>query len=131
MTAEMEDLAHFVEPEHGGFAGEKRYARALAPYDKFMQDEGLPVIREIGIRDLRDVELVDWARTGGRGSYIQLLGTEELWGMYVIEVPPGGAPLPGRALVQVRRYRVSLCPGSFFPVIRAYSKPPIMAAFLS
>ena len=107
MTAEMQDLDHFVEPEHGGFAGEKRYARALAPYDKFMQDEGLPVIREIGIRDLRDVELADWARTGGRGSFIQLLGTEELWGMYVIEVPPGGALTPEHHLYEEVFYVVS------------------------
>ncbi len=32
-----------------------------------------------------------WARLGGRGSYIQLYGTEGLWGMYVVEIPGAGA----------------------------------------
>ena len=32
-----------------------------------------------------------WKRLGGRGTFIQLYGTEGLWGMYVVEVPAGGA----------------------------------------
>jgi len=32
-----------------------------------------------------------WKRLGGRGSYIQLYGTEGLWGSYVAEIPAGGA----------------------------------------
>jgi quercetin dioxygenase-like cupin family protein len=82
------------------FAGERSYERALAPYDEFMAEEGLPVIREIGIRDLRELELADWPRMGGRGAYIQLLGTEELWGMYVVEIPPGAALEPEHHLYE-------------------------------
>jgi quercetin dioxygenase-like cupin family protein len=32
-----------------------------------------------------------WKRLGGQGTFIQLYGTEGLWGMYVIEIPSGGA----------------------------------------
>ena len=35
--------------------------------------------------------MAPWKRLGGRGTYIQLFGTEGLWGMYVVEVPAGGA----------------------------------------
>src|SRR5258706_5520527 len=32
-----------------------------------------------------------WKRFGGKGSYIQLFGIEALWGIYIVEVPAGGA----------------------------------------
>jgi quercetin dioxygenase-like cupin family protein len=56
-----------------------------------MAAEGVPIYRDIGVRQVQDLPLAPWKRLGGRGSYIQLYGTEGLWGMYVVEVPPGGA----------------------------------------
>jgi quercetin dioxygenase-like cupin family protein len=82
----------FVPPTDEKFAGPRTFKSPRQPYDIFMESEGIPIHREIGFRDVRELELGDWARTGGRGAYIQLLGTEELWGMYVLEVP-GGATL--------------------------------------
>ena len=61
------------------------------PYDQFMESEGVPVFRGIGVRTVLDLPLAPWKRLGGRGSYIQLHGTEGLWGQYVVEVPAGGA----------------------------------------
>ena len=43
------------------------------------------------MRKVQDLPLVPWKRLGGRGSFIQLFGTEGLWGMYVVEVPGAGA----------------------------------------
>src|SRR5438552_18292602 len=40
---------------------------------------------------MQDLPLAPWKRLGGRGSYIQLFGTEGLWGSYVVEVPGAGA----------------------------------------
>ena len=40
---------------------------------------------------MQDLPLAPWKRLGGRGSYIQLYGTEGLWGIYVVEVPGAGA----------------------------------------
>ena len=43
--------------------------------------EGVPCYRGIGVRRVQDLPLVPWKRLGGRGSFIQLFGTEGLWGM--------------------------------------------------
>lgn len=61
------------------------------PYDRFMEAEGVPCFRGIGVRRVQDLPMAPWKRLGGRGSYIQLFGTEGLWGLYVVEVPPRGA----------------------------------------
>src|SRR5581483_3103413 len=63
-------------------------------YEKWMQQEAVPIVRGHGVRDVVNMELGDWSRIGGRGAYIQLEGMEGLTGMYVSEVAPGGQLLP-------------------------------------
>ncbi len=82
---------HWHEPKAGENAGFGKFKRPAMPYDRFMEAEGVPVHRAIGVRTVLDLPLAPWKRLGGRGSYIQLFGTEGLWGMYVVEVPAGGA----------------------------------------
>ena len=82
---------HWHEPKSGENAGFGKFSRAAMPYDRFMQDEGVPCFRGIGVRRVQDLPMTAWKRLGGKGTYIQLYGTEGLWGMYVIEVPAGGA----------------------------------------
>src|SRR4030081_2516785 len=60
-------------------------------YDSFMEAEGVPVYRGIGVRRVQDLPMKPWRRLGGRGTYIQLYGTEGLWGCYVVEAPGAGA----------------------------------------
>ncbi|MCL3817651.1 cupin domain-containing protein [Aeromicrobium wangtongii] len=81
----------FVPPTGDDFGGKKEFKSPKQPYDHFMDEERVPIYRKIGIEDVRDLDLGEWARIGGRGAYIQLLGTEELWGMHVIEIPPGAS----------------------------------------
>ncbi len=88
---DAEETSHWHEPEFGVNAGSGAFARAAMPYDRFMANEGIPIYRGIGVRTVFDLPLAPWKRLGGRGSYIQLFGTEGLWGMYVVEVPAGGA----------------------------------------
>ncbi|MDB5509345.1 MAG: Cupin protein [Hyphomicrobiales bacterium] len=83
--------SHWHEPKAGENAGLGKFARPKMPYDKFMEAEGIPCYRNIGVRTVLDLPLQPWKRLGGRGSYIQLFGTEGLWGSYVVEVPAGGA----------------------------------------
>jgi mannose-6-phosphate isomerase-like protein (cupin superfamily) len=61
------------------------------PYDRFIESEGVPVYRGIGCRRVQDLPMQPWKRLGGRGTYIQLYGTEGLWGLYVVEIPPRSA----------------------------------------
>jgi len=82
---------HWIEPERGKKAGFGKFKKLATPYDRFMEAEGIPVYRELGVRDIRDLPLGPWKRVGGRGSYIQLYGTEGKWGGYAVEVPAAGA----------------------------------------
>ena len=82
---------HWHEPKKGQIAGLGSFKRPQMPYDRFMEDEGVPTFRGIGIKRVHDLPMKPWKRLGGRGSYIQLYGTEGLWGMYVVEVPGAGA----------------------------------------
>ena len=56
-----------------------------------MESEGIPVFRDIGIGKVQNLPLVPWKRSGGKGHFIQLFGTETKWGDFVVEVPPAGA----------------------------------------
>src|SRR6266850_6464379 len=85
------DQVHWHEPKAGENAGYGKFKRAPMPYDRFMDAEGVPVYRGIGVRRVQDLPLMPWKRLGGRGSYIQLYGTEGLWGLYLVEIPSASA----------------------------------------
>lgn len=72
-------------------AGYGKFKRPKTPYDIFMEEQGIPIYREIGVRRVQDLPLKPWKRMGGNATFIQLLGTEGLWGSYVVEVPGAGA----------------------------------------
>jgi quercetin dioxygenase-like cupin family protein len=88
---ELTGETHWHEPAAGQRAGYGRFARPAMPYDRFMESEGVPIYRGIGVRRVQDLPMQPWQRLGGRGSYIQLYGTEGLWGCYVVEIPAAGA----------------------------------------
>ena len=60
-------------------------------YELFLREEGIPVIQGYGVKDVTALERKFWQRTGGRGAYIDLKGMEGFTGMYVGEIPAGGA----------------------------------------
>ncbi|MEX2599001.1 MAG: cupin domain-containing protein, partial [Dehalococcoidia bacterium] len=84
-------LFDWQEPEGMKKAGFGTWDTPKSPYDMFMESQGIPIHRSVGINKIQDLPLADWKRLGGRGTGIQLLGTEHLWGMYVVEVPGAGA----------------------------------------
>jgi quercetin dioxygenase-like cupin family protein len=86
-----DDASHWHEPKAGQNAGYGDFKRPQMPYDAFMAGEDIPIFRGIGVRRVQDLPMRAWNRLGGRGSFIQLYGTEGLWGMYIVEVPAGGA----------------------------------------
>ena len=73
--ATMHDVpgqTHWHEPTGGKRAGFGKFGRPKTPYDIFMESEGIPVFRDIGISKVQNLPLAPWKRTGGRGTYIQL-----------------------------------------------------------
>ncbi|MBT5049162.1 MAG: cupin domain-containing protein [Rhodospirillaceae bacterium] len=91
MPHDLSDDPHWHEPGSDTYAGTAAWPRLKTPYDEFMESQEIPVVREIGIAKLQELTLTPWARMGGRGSFIQLFGTEGRWGSYVVEVPGAGA----------------------------------------
>ncbi len=69
-------------------------------YQQWQEAEGLPVIRGFYVEDLRTVVLSPWARTGGRGVFIDMEGTGGTNASYVCEIPPGGKLAPRRHLYE-------------------------------
>ncbi len=91
MPHDIEGMVHWHEPTKGERAGFGKFSQPQMDYDRFMEADGIPVYRDIGISRVQDLPLHDWPRMGGRGHYIQLYGTEGKWGCYVVEVPGAGA----------------------------------------
>src|SRR5690349_3285344 len=91
---------HWHEPTGGKRAGFGKFGRPKTPYDNFMESEGIPIFRDIGVSKVQNLPLAPWKRTGGRGSYIQLHGTEGKWGCYVVEVPGAGALNPEKHMYE-------------------------------
>jgi mannose-6-phosphate isomerase-like protein (cupin superfamily) len=101
MPHDVTGQGHWHEPTgEKAKAGFGTFKRVATPYDEFMESEGLPVFRDIGISKVQNLPLVPWQRTGGRGSYIQLYGTEGKWGCYVVEVPGSGALHPEKHMYE-------------------------------
>jgi quercetin dioxygenase-like cupin family protein len=100
------ELFDFNEPGAGQKAGFGKWTTPKSPYDLFMESQGIPIHRDVGVRKIQDLPMGDWKRLGGRGTAIQLLGTEHLWGMYVVEVPGAGALNPERHLYEEIYYVV-------------------------
>src|SRR5438067_10969696 len=88
---ELTGRTHWHEPTGINRAGFGEFGRPKTPYDLFMESEGIPIYRDIGVSKVQNLPLAPWKRLGGKASYIQLHGTEGKWGCYVVEVPGAGA----------------------------------------
>jgi mannose-6-phosphate isomerase-like protein (cupin superfamily) len=88
---ELTGRTHWHEPTGNNRAGFGEFGRPKTPYDLFMESEGIPIYRDIGVNKVQNLPLAPWKRLGGRGTYLQLHGTEGKWGCYVVEVPGAGA----------------------------------------
>jgi quercetin dioxygenase-like cupin family protein len=97
---ELTGRTHWHEPTGSNRAGFGEFGRPKTPYDLFMESEGIPIYRDIGVSKVQNLPLAPWKRLGGKGSYIQLHGTEGKWGSYVVEVPGAGALNPERHLYE-------------------------------
>jgi oxalate decarboxylase/phosphoglucose isomerase-like protein (cupin superfamily) len=63
-------------------------------YFQWMKRQGIPIVEGYGMEDVRDVQMAQWSRTGGKAAFVNLYGMEGITGMYVAEIPAGGALEP-------------------------------------
>jgi quercetin dioxygenase-like cupin family protein len=82
---------HWHEPSGDQRAGFGTFERLKTPYDRFMESEGIPIFRGIGVNQIHQLPRKLWKRMGGEASFIQLTGTESKWGCFVIEITGRGA----------------------------------------
>jgi quercetin dioxygenase-like cupin family protein len=80
--------------------GQKIEIGGKTAYQKWVEAQGVPIIREFYIEDLRKVELAPWAGRGGRGAILNLIGTGDINDAYLSEIPPGGSLKPQRFLFE-------------------------------
>lgn len=73
-------------------------------YDRWVESENIPVIKGYSIEDLNRVALEPWARKGGRGCFINLVGSEGATDAYVCEIPPGRSLTPQKHLYEEMVY---------------------------
>jgi quercetin dioxygenase-like cupin family protein len=69
----------------------KRSMGNTFPYQNYMEDEGIPLFKAVaGTDDVTKLPRKPWARTGGNGTFIELVGTfESERGVFVQEIPGG------------------------------------------
>jgi quercetin dioxygenase-like cupin family protein len=65
-------------------------------YIKWVESEGIPLIRGFFVEDVKKVPLGCWERAGGLAARICLEGTGETDDAYICEIPPGNSLKPGR-----------------------------------
>ncbi|HYT54441.1 MAG TPA: cupin domain-containing protein [Verrucomicrobiae bacterium] len=75
-------------------------ATRATSYELWLEEEGIPVVDGYGIEDVTLLPRKPWKRTGGSGAYIDLKGMEGFTGMYVCEIPAGGALEPENHLYE-------------------------------
>ncbi len=97
---EITGQVHWHEPAGFKRAGFGKFNRPKTPYDLFMESDEIPIYRDIGVSKVQNLPLQPWKRMGGRGTYIQLHGTEGKWGCYVVEVPGAGALNPEKHMYE-------------------------------
>jgi hypothetical protein len=76
-------------------------------YDKWLKEEGIPVVRGYGLSDLMAVPLKPWPRKGGSGAYIFLNGCEGICDAYLCEIGPKSSLLPQRHMYEELIYILS------------------------
>ncbi len=70
------------------------------PYERWVEQEGMPYVTGYAIDDLRAVPLGFWERLGVPAAFVHLKGGNGYVGALVAELPPGGQTKPIRHLYE-------------------------------
>jgi quercetin dioxygenase-like cupin family protein len=78
----------------------------IDPYEEWRQQEEVPLVGGIYLRDMKTVELGPWPRKGVNGALCYLDGDDEQ-DEHIVEIPPGGKTIPEHHLYDEAIYVVS------------------------
>lgn len=102
--ADQQQAPKFVEPHADETAGTMTITRPTSAYERYMAGEGIPIHAGPGFHDVRELELKDWSRVGGRGAFLVPDNTVDLLGMHVLEIPGRGSLAPERHLYEEKYF---------------------------
>src|SRR3954464_13976206 len=74
--------------------------RSRTYYERWIEQEGVPVVEGFGVTDVRKIALKKWQRLGCEGAYLQLRGLEGITGVYLGKIAPGTSLEPERHLYE-------------------------------
>src|SRR5262245_10713291 len=95
-------IAGLAQPESTAIA-----EGAKTSYDKWVEGEGIPVIKTFFVEDVRKVPLELWERKGGKGAFLQMEGAGQVNNCYICEIAPGKSLKPQRQLFEETIYVIS------------------------
>ncbi|HLY66833.1 MAG TPA: hypothetical protein VKU60_14965, partial [Chloroflexota bacterium] len=78
----------------------------LSAYERWMDEQGIPVHTGYDVPDIRALERKPWPRTGGKGCLIDLKGMEGFTNGILCEIPPRAALKAQKQLFQEMVYVV-------------------------
>ena len=92
----------------GNFERVDRNAEVMdTPYDRWVESQGVDVIRGYFVQDLKEVPMKWWDRKGGHGVYINLEGAGYLDDAFVVTIPPGKSLNPEKHIYDELVYVLS------------------------
>jgi oxalate decarboxylase/phosphoglucose isomerase-like protein (cupin superfamily) len=77
------------------------------PYEQWCEAQGIPIVKGFYVADLTQVSTGPWAATGVDGAIIQLDGTDETNGAWVLKIDRGEASHWSRHVYEEMYYAVS------------------------
>jgi hypothetical protein len=73
-------------------------------YQEWIREQGVPNYEGYFVEDLDSLPLGNWPRKGGRGCFINLVGSEERSDLYLCEIAPGQSLKPQKQLFEEMVY---------------------------
>ena len=74
----------------------------VTPWDKYLESEGVPVLRGFAVQDLMKSKLGPWKRYGVDGAYVYLDGAGGMTTGFILEIQPGKQTRPVRHMYESR-----------------------------
>jgi oxalate decarboxylase/phosphoglucose isomerase-like protein (cupin superfamily) len=74
--------------------------RSRTYYERWIEQEGVPIVEGFGVADVRKIPLKKWQRLGCEGAYLLLRGLEGITGVYLGKIAPGTSLEPERHLYE-------------------------------